>query len=222
MFAALRTGHVLFFPPPSPPPPASLSPLAGGPQRNQKASLFGFLAENFLMDQHRIIEANAFVAFEEMRGYLSISDRRGLLACPKPRRVGLSSGGLLRPQFSPRPEVGKSRDGADLLDLILKKEDFESEQQSPAVTVLMTPFYSGSPPCRAENPLAQDARFRNGAIPPIAASPVFSPSGLPSPSSPTPKGCARMKFGPKPAAVRIEGFDCLSRDGQNSSVPAIA
>ncbi|KAI4389312.1 hypothetical protein MLD38_001549 [Melastoma candidum] len=191
--------------------------------RNQKASLFGLLAETFLMDQCRSIEANAFVAFEEMRGYLLNSDRRGLLACPKPHRVGLSPGGLPRPQFSHRPEVGKSRDGADLLDLILKNvDDFELEQQSPAVTVLMTPFYSGSPPCRPENPLAQDAHFRNGFIPPIAASPVFSPSGLPSPSSPAPKRCARMKFGPKPAAVRVEGFDCLSRDGQNSSVPATA
>jgi hypothetical protein len=31
-----------------------------------------------------------------------------------------------------------------------------------------------------------------------------------------------MSFGLKPAAVRVEGFDCLNRDRQNSSVPAVA
>ncbi|KAI4320328.1 hypothetical protein MLD38_033824 [Melastoma candidum] len=193
------------------------------PRRVAKGVSCSDCCQQSLMDQFSRMETNAFVAaFEEMRGYASISDWRGSVVCPKPRRVGISSSSLVRSQLCDRPEVSKSREGAELLDLILMKEDFELEQQSPAVTVMMTPFYSGSPPRRADNPLARDARFRNGAIPALGASPVFSPSGLPSPSSPAPKGCVRMKFGLKPAAVRVEGFDCLVRDGKNSTVPAIA
>ncbi|KAI4388958.1 hypothetical protein MLD38_001240 [Melastoma candidum] len=209
-----------------PPPVSASSPLSpgGSPSqpRNQGVAV-RIAASNSLMDQFSSMEPNAFVAaFEEMRGYASITDWRGSVVCPRPRRVGISCSSLLRSQFCHRPGVSKSREGAEILDLILKKEDFELEQQSPAVTATMTPFYSGSPPCRADNPLALDARFRNEAVPPLGASPVFSPSAVPSPSSPAPKGCARMKFGLKPAAVRVEGFDCLGRDGKNSSVPAIA
>lgn len=80
------------------------------------------------------------------------------------------------------------------------------------------PYFCGSPPVRAANPLVQDARFgdeMNAAI--------ISPSGLPSPTSTSRKGgCVRVSFGLKPAAVRVEGFDCLNRDRQNSSVPAVA
>lgn len=88
-------------------------------------------------------------------------------------------------------------------------------------------FFSGSPPSRANNPLTQDPRFREERLNPIStaqSSSNYSPSGLlpSSPSSLSRKGCARMKFGLKPAAVRVEGFDCLNRDGQNSGIPAFA
>ncbi|KAH0895828.1 hypothetical protein HID58_045396 [Brassica napus] len=78
---------------------------------------------------------------------------------------------------------------------------------------------------RAVNPLAQDARFRDEKLTPVSPNSPFlhpnsSSTGFPSPSSS--RGCGRMKFGLAPPAVRVEGFDCLSRDHQNSSIPAMA
>ncbi|KAM7275879.1 hypothetical protein ACFE04_017745 [Oxalis oulophora] len=69
------------------------------------------------------------------------------------------------------------------------------------------PYFCGSPPSRAPNPLIEDARFGDERIQP----PCYS-MGPPSPSSCVSGGCTRMKFGHTPAAVRIEGFDCLTRD----------
>lgn len=92
----------------------------------------------------------------------------------------------------------------------------------PAATPSSAAFFNGSPPSRVNNPLTQDPRFREERLNPIFN--TYSPSSLlpSSPSSLSHKGCARVKFGLKPAAVRVEGFDCLSRDGQNSSIPAFA
>ncbi|CAN6809331.1 unnamed protein product, partial [Brassica oleracea] len=70
---------------------------------------------------------------------------------------------------------------------------------------------------RVSNPLAQDARFGDNILNPISP---FLPS--PSPSRVKGGGCGRVKFGIKPAAVIVEGFDCLNRDRQNSSIPAMA
>lgn len=169
------------------------------------------------MDHFRSVDQNAFVvAFEEMRGL--VSDRRGSLHCPKPRRFGAFSDNLLT--RSRQPEAFDSKARKELLDLILMKEDIEMER--PATPAA---FFSGSPPSRSHNPLIQDPRFRDERINPImAVTTNASPSGLPSPSSSAAarKGCARIKFGLKPAAVRVEGFDCLNRDGQNSSIPAMA
>ena len=82
------------------------------------------------------------------------------------------------------------------------------------------PFYCGSPPCRVSNPVIQDARFGNEKITPLSPAP---PSPPPSSSSARKGGgCVRMKFGHTPAAVRIEGFDCLRRDGRNCSISAVA
>ena len=75
-------------------------------------------------------------------------------------------------------------------------EGFTTVSSSP-------PFFFGSPPCRAQNPLAQDAHFRVQKHSPSASSPSDSASLPPSHS--------RVKFGHKQAAVRVEGFDCQSR-----------
>ena len=69
------------------------------------------------------------------------------------------------------------------------------------------PFFCGSPPSRASNPVIQDEQFGSNGNENFGA---FS-LAPPSPSS-SARGCVRMKFGHTPAAVRIEGFNCLSRE----------
>lgn len=82
------------------------------------------------------------------------------------------------------------------------------------------PFFCGSPPSRAANPVVHDARFGEDRPPaPFAPLPLIQ-SG--PPLSPN-QGCAHAKFGLKPAAVRIEGFDCLDRDRRRcSGITAVA
>ncbi|KAL8132612.1 hypothetical protein AgCh_008189 [Apium graveolens] len=76
------------------------------------------------------------------------------------------------------------------------------------------PFFMGSPPSRASNPVVQDAHF--GIDKPIS----FSTASEASPSSQRNNaGCSRVKFGQKPAAVRIEGFNCR---GNNCGISAVA
>ncbi|CAN1227266.1 hypothetical protein LINPERPRIM_LOCUS2788 [Linum perenne] len=103
--------------------------------------------------------------------------------------------------------------GAELLDIILKK--------SATQVASSPPYFCGSPPARAANPLIKDAHFGDEKV--FAMSPFAnpSPSSVLSPSA-RKGGCARVKYGFKPAAVRVEGFDCLNRDRQNSSIPAMA
>ncbi|KAL0673690.1 hypothetical protein Bca4012_001671 [Brassica carinata] len=72
---------------------------------------------------------------------------------------------------------------------------------------------------RKEETLALDARFGDSKL--NLVSPSLSPL-IPSPSRVKGGGCGRVKFGIKSAAVRVEGFDCLDRDRQNSSIPAMA
>ncbi|KAI4346876.1 hypothetical protein L6164_007739 [Bauhinia variegata] len=157
-----------------------------------------------------------------MRGTVPIYDQESLI-CPKPRRVGILSNVPVRPlrlHLSQQAEGSDSKAGAELLDLILKKESYGDEQYANQVAS-SPPYFCGSPPVRAANPLIQDARFGDEKLNPASA--ISSPSGLSSPSSASRKGgCVRMKFGLKPAAVRVEGFDCLNRDRQNSSIPAVA
>ncbi|XP_021296495.1 uncharacterized protein LOC110425794 [Herrania umbratica] len=174
---------------------------------------------------HCNLQQNATVsAYEEMRGLISISDHQkgGSVVCPKPRRIGVLANNPIRPlrlHMSHQAEVSDSKAGAELLDIILKKEDFGTEQSATQVAS-SPPFFCGSPPSRAANPLVQDARFGDERLAALSTLQIPSPS---SPSSSARKGgCVRMKFGLKPAAVRVEGFDCLNRDRQNSSIPAMA
>uniref|UniRef100_A0A2P2IRU2 Uncharacterized protein LOC105117185 n=1 Tax=Rhizophora mucronata TaxID=61149 RepID=A0A2P2IRU2_RHIMU len=140
--------------------------------------------------------------------------------CPKPRRLGILNPSLkehIRPLRLPlchQSEMGDSRDGAELLDMFLTKGGYGVEKSGSHVAS-SPPFYCGSPPSRASNPVIQDAQFVNEKIAPLSPMPS-------SPSSVCKGGCVRMTFGHKPAAVRIEGFDCLSRDQRNCSISAMA
>ncbi|XP_061359266.1 uncharacterized protein LOC133303377 [Gastrolobium bilobum] len=169
------------------------------------------------------LQQNAFAACEEMRGSTNLIDQKEPVICPKPRRVGVLSNypmRHLRWHFNQQADGSDSKAGAELLDIMFKKESYGEEFANQAAS--SPPFFCGSPPMRAANPLVQDARFGDEKHTPISA--ILSPSGLPSPSSSASRkgGCVRMSFGIKPAAVRVEGFDCLNRDRQNSRIPAVA
>ncbi|KAF5750137.1 hypothetical protein HS088_TW03G00469 [Tripterygium wilfordii] len=175
---------------------------------------------------HFSLQQSAMTACEETRNLVLISDHRGPVFCPKPRRVGVLANKLsrpLRPHISHHAEVYDSRAGADILDLIIPKDSFVLDQPDNQVTSSPPPFFCGSPPSRAANPLIQDALFGEDKLGPISTLQVPSPSGPSSPSSAARKGgCARMTFGLKPAAVRVEGFDSHGRDRQNSRISAMA
>lgn len=81
-------------------------------------------------------------------------------------------------------------------------------------------FFCGSPPSCVPNPVVLDSRFGEDHPPvPIMHLPVVQ-STSPAPAW---KGCASAKFSYKPAALRVEGFDCLNRDGRScSSIKAMA
>ncbi|EOA12107.1 hypothetical protein CARUB_v10000012mg, partial [Capsella rubella] len=177
---------------------------------------------------HCNLQQNAFMSREEMMGF----DRKDLVVCPKPRRVGLLANNVIRPlrlhMSQAAADLCDSKAGAELLDIIRRKEDNGTIGQLLSSS---PPYFPGSPPSRAVNPLAQDARFRAEKLNPTSPnSPFLQPSsatGFPSPSSSSSsssssRGCVRMKFGLNSPAVRVEGFDCLNRDRQNSSIPAMA
>ncbi|RDX98732.1 hypothetical protein CR513_18299 [Mucuna pruriens] len=171
------------------------------------------------------LQQTSFSACEEKRGSLPIADQNGPVICPKPRRAGVLMNMPIRPvkwHLSQQAEGSDSKAGAELLDIVLKKDIvLKRESYGEEFANSSPPYFCGSPPVRATNPLIQDARF--GDEQSTLVSTISSPSGLLSPSSASRKGgCARMKFGLKPAAVRVEGFDCLGRDCQNSGIPAVA
>ncbi|KAL8549795.1 hypothetical protein ACS0TY_008577 [Phlomoides rotata] len=133
----------------------------------------------------------------------------GRVVCPKPRRVGPSNfNNSMTPLRFPMRNSAEALDSklaAGLLDLSLCKEGFEAEGCG-TVSSSSPPFYFGSPPCRAQNPIVQDDHFRVQKH----GSTVSSPSDSSSAHN-------RVKSGYKQAAVRVEGFDC-----QSSRVVAMA
>ncbi|KAF8407812.1 hypothetical protein HHK36_006948 [Tetracentron sinense] len=189
--------------------------------------IYFFCLSRRIKMNHCAIQQNAYAACEEMRSCVPISDRKDPVFCPKPRRLGHLNPTIndpirpLRWNLSYQTEICDSKAGTELLDIILSKGGYGAEQ-SPTQVASSPPFFCGSPPSRAANPLTQDARFREEKITPV--SPIPIPSGLSSsPSSSARKGgCVRTKFGHKPAAVRVEGFDCLDRDRRNRGIPAVA
>ncbi|KAJ6813272.1 uncharacterized protein M6B38_144885 [Iris pallida] len=161
------------------------------------------------------MQQNAFAGCGE-EAWGPVPDRKTPVFCPKPRRVGQLSGPdpirPLRWHASYRADLCDSKVGQELLDIFLVKQGGEMASSPP--------FFCGSPPTRAANPVVHDARF--GYDKPVLA--PISMSGNPgSPISPH-KTCApRATFGFKPAEVRVEGFDCLNRDGRRGqSFAAVA
>ncbi|ESQ28420.1 hypothetical protein EUTSA_v10019181mg [Eutrema salsugineum] len=188
---------------------------------------------------HWAVQPNAFAAGGDLRSSVSVVERdQTVVVCPKPRRIGLRNPSVyeqhhpsrsLRCYFSHQVELSESKAETDILDIILTKDGYGSEQvHTTQVLDSPSPFLCGSPPSRVANPLTQDARFRDeisSSSSSSSSSPMISaPLGLP-PSSPSSSGrkvgCVRGNFGNSPA-VRIEGFDCLDRDSRNCSIPALA
>jgi len=152
---------------------------------------------------HFVLQHNSYATPEDVS-----FDQKGTFFCPKPiptRQLGW--------KFCQENEGYDSNVGTELLDIIQNKK----VSSSP-------PYFLGSPPVRASNPLVQDEQFKweeriPQSTPVVSSSPGLSSSsassGLSSPSSPFRKGgCVRMKFGVRSAKVRVVGFDC--------HVPAVA
>ncbi|KAH6803693.1 hypothetical protein C2S51_031940 [Perilla frutescens var. frutescens] len=72
------------------------------------------------------------------------------VVCPKPRRVSPPKLNTLAPsRFHIRNDAESSNDGVELLGLIFRQDPSWSGG----------PFGLGSPPCRSQNPVVQDADF---------------------------------------------------------------
>ncbi|KAF3635123.1 adenylate kinase family-like protein [Capsicum annuum] len=148
-------------------------------------------------------------AGEIRRGDFSVSHG---VVCPKPIRPSRFL------QINNRqPDACDSKAGTELLDIILNKGSYDVETTNFEMSS-SPPFFFGSPPARASNPLIQDAQFGNDSFVPILAIPEGAAAAAPSPPPSFTSGigrnngagCVPVKFGLKPAAVRIEGFNCCS------------
>nr|CAD1822867.1 unnamed protein product [Ananas comosus var. bracteatus] len=165
------------------------------------------------------MQQSALAAWEEvMRGPLAGSDRKNnAVHCPKPRRFGpVHAPDPVRPirllHTKYQPEIYDSKPGGvELFDV------FMGDEQGHVAS--SPPFFCGSPPSRASNPLVHDPRF--GELePPVHHLPAQTGSKSRS-------GCgARVKSGFEPAVVRVEGFDCLDRRadarGRGHGIAAVA
>ncbi|AET05328.1 hypothetical protein MTR_8g104210 [Medicago truncatula] len=171
---------------------------------------------------------NCYYGYPQMNTMTSSYEevRMEPVVCPKPRRLGLSNhhqssiNNHIRPLRCPisyQSEIEDSGVGAELLEIIHPKASCYPERSAAANLLASSPpYFIGSPPSRASNPVIQDEQFGNGNF-----SSPFTMVASPSPSA---RGCGvPMKFGNTPAAVRIEGFDCLRRDRRsNCSISAVA
>nr|XP_009774105.1 PREDICTED: uncharacterized protein LOC104224206 [Nicotiana sylvestris]XP_016449406.1 PREDICTED: uncharacterized protein LOC107774401 [Nicotiana tabacum] len=138
------------------------------------------------------------------------------VVCPKPRRVRHP---ICHSKLSNQAETLDSKAGIELFDLILK-EDGVAAMRSASLLSSSPPFFTGSPPSRAMNPLIHDVYFANYGKQltcTLSSSPSPSTSASPSPSSSC-KGssCARTRLKATQATNRVEGFDC-----QNSRLTAM-
>ncbi|XP_055819366.1 uncharacterized protein LOC129888402 isoform X2 [Solanum dulcamara] len=160
---------------------------------------------------------NALVGFGE------IAVSKGIV-CPKPRRSGLFNSASVQvnetfttnaPLLQINQEVGGCdlKAGTELLDMILTKGGRYDVEYSNFQLDSSPPYFCGSPPSRASNPLIQDVNFCNDNFVPITPIPESA-----APFSSSSRGCVRLKFGNNSAPVRIEGFNCRG----SCSIPAVA
>lgn len=133
-----------------------------------------------------------------------------LVICPKPQRV-VSISEILKPVRQRRGMISPAVDfeaGNEILEIFLSKNTGgdSSFGCSP-------PYFSGSPPSRAGNPLVRDAEFSH----------LQPPSSLVT----HPKSSKGPSFRASPS-VRVEGFECSGRKFECSGrdarcqVPAFA
>ncbi|KAK6125439.1 hypothetical protein DH2020_040815 [Rehmannia glutinosa] len=121
----------------------------------------------------------------------------GRVVCPKPRRANVYSPSMVPLRFHIRNDA-ESKSGAELLGLILKVDYYISFIMR--IFNHRPHFLLGSPPCRTQNPVVQDAHFGVENLTFIRNSPTDSVS---------PRSAhGREQLGKKQAVVRIEGFDC--------------
>ncbi|MCD7447394.1 hypothetical protein HAX54_028466 [Datura stramonium] len=141
----------------------------------------------------------------------------GSLICPKPRRFGdLKSHSNCLPLRNQAEVFVSKGAGAELIDLILKEDGIAARQYASDLSS-SPPFFSGSPPCRAMNPLIHDVLFTNEKQHLLSSSLSPSTSSSSSPSSSSKGRCARARLGKPQSPNRVEGFDCL-----NSRMAAMA
>ncbi|CAD5194878.1 unnamed protein product, partial [Musa acuminata subsp. malaccensis] len=155
------------------------------------------------------MQQNPFAAYEEMRTAFAAAERKPPVFCPKPRRLSPPAG-VADPIW---PLRWHSRSGKPLLltsIITICSQDGEEQNREAS----SPPFFCGSPPDRAANPVVHDARFGEDR-PPLAPFAPVQPTQSVTPMSPK-----HAKFGLLPAAVRVEGFDCLDRGC--SSIAAVA
>ncbi|KAG6519987.1 hypothetical protein ZIOFF_017016 [Zingiber officinale] len=161
-------------------------------------------------------QQNAFAACEETRPrFLAADHKAPTFFCPKPRRlIPLAVVAEPVPPFRWHSEDFPDSRAVeeDLVDLLLAKGGEHNRSDSSS------PFFCGSPPSRASNPVVHDPRFGEDR-PPAPAPAPFAPFPLTQSTAPmSPKhGCAHAKFGLLPAAVRVDGFDCLDRARRSCS-----
>lgn len=68
---------------------------------------------------HCVVQQNAFAACDEIRGPVTVPDRKDSVVCPRPRRLG-----VLPADHPARPlrwHLPHQPDGNDLLDILLSK-----------------------------------------------------------------------------------------------------
>lgn len=144
------------------------------------------------------VDQCGLVGNEDMRGSSDAitSNKKGPVICPKPL--------TLRWHLDEAAEGYASKGGAGVLDMIFKESN-EKEQGNEIALLSSPPFFDGSPPVRAANPLIHDSHFAHEKD---VIFPGLSSSSSSKSSSPRKGGRVRMNLKYQPAAVRVQGFDC--------------